>query len=154
MKSLSLVFYGKDGDAAKIIAAKIRKDGGSAQLRHAYAFDGTSETCDQAVLLSDVSAFDKDRIVAVYGERVVSVPSDGVALPPPPALLPPDPIAALPADWRTRDALELKSWAASISGRAVDNATQAVEVIDAAIAAKAAAVPPAPVPVPPVPAAV
>lgn len=136
MKSLTLVFYGTDGDAAKAAANAIRKDGGAAQLRHAYAFDGTDEPDAAAVmLLPCVADFDRDRISAVFGDKVHVV--TGSVLPPPPPPPPFDPLAALSAEWRAMDPVELKKIAAAVSGgRTVDDAAQAIAVIEAALAAR------------------
>ena len=62
-------------------------------------------------------------------------------LPPPPAppAAPgiPDPLAALPANWRDKDAGELRKLAEVVSGgRAVENKKQAIEVIEAALKAR------------------
>lgn len=71
-------------------------------------------------------------------ERVEPV----AVVPPPPALAPPpppaaDPLAALAKDWQTGDAAELKRIAAAVNGgRAVENKAQAVQVINAALAAR------------------
>lgn len=64
-----------------------------------------------------------------------SAPPPAPALPPPPPA-PADPLAGLGDDWRTRD--DLRALAASVSGRAVENKKQAVEVIEAELAKRAA----------------
>lgn len=133
MKSLTLVYYGTDGDAAKAAAAKIRKDGGSAQLRHTYAFDDVKEPdADRVLMLSCVSEYDRQRIVKAYG-----MASANATVPPPPPPPPADPLAKLPANWRDKPAMELKQIAASVNGgRSVENVEQAISEIEAALAAR------------------
>lgn len=135
MKVLTFVFYGADGDAAKELAVKIRKEGGNAQLRHTYAMvDGEKEPVDRIVTMPDVSPGDVARIKAVYGDIVAPL---GAALPPPPPPPPaPDPLTNLAANWRDQDAAALKALAATVSGRSVENKAQAVQVIEAALAAR------------------
>lgn len=136
MKSLTLIFYGNDGEAAKVLAGKIRKDGGSAQLRHAYAFDGEAEIeADRVIILQDVNEHDLSRLRSAYGDKVVQ-DKPSVSLPPPPPP-PADPLAKLPVNWKSMPVAELKKIAAAVGdGRAVDNAEQAVAVIEAALAAR------------------
>lgn len=133
MKTVHLIFYGSNGDAAKTDAATLRKEkGASAHVRHAQEFAGEAEPADRVVLLPCVTPFDAGRIRAVYGDRVANAGSALPPLPPPPAV---DPLAGLAADWRSRD--DLKQLAASVSGgRAVENKRQAVEVIEAALKAR------------------
>jgi hypothetical protein len=70
-------------------------------------------------------------------ERVTSpLPPPPLAPPPPPA--PPDALDGLPKDWQGGDAAELKRLAAAVSGRTVENKAQAVQVINAALAQRAA----------------
>jgi hypothetical protein len=59
--------------------------------------------------------------------------------PPPVAAgsVPPGPLDALGSDWQNGDVAEMKAIAAAVSGRAVDNKAQAIEVIDAALVARA-----------------
>jgi hypothetical protein len=57
-------------------------------------------------------------------------------IPPPPPPAPAHPLDALAKDWQTGDAAELKRLAAAVSGRAVENKAQAVQVINAALAAR------------------
>lgn len=57
-------------------------------------------------------------------------------LPPPPGA--PDPLAEMTGDWQSFDAARLKGVAASVSGRAVENKAQAIQVIDEALKAHAA----------------
>jgi hypothetical protein len=128
MKSLTLIFYGTDGDAAKALAGTIRKDGGSAQLRHAYAFDGEVEPADRVALLPCVTPHDVTRLKAAFGDKVAPA---GLPLPPPPP-----PLVSIPEGWRKLPVPELKALAASVGGRAVENADQAVQVIQAALATK------------------
>ena len=134
MKLIHLIFYGSNGDAAKVEAATARKEKSvTALVRHAQAFAGEAEPADRVVLLADVTDFDAGRIRATYGDRVVNA---GSALPPLPPVPPADPLANLAPDWRTRD--DVKQIAASVSGgRAVENKRQAVEVIEAALKARA-----------------
>ena len=54
-------------------------------------------------------------------------------IPPPP---PADPLAALAKDWRDQDAGPLRTLAAVVSGRAVENKRQAIDVIEAALKAR------------------
>lgn len=65
-----------------------------------------------------------------------------LSAPPPLPPLPPvksdDPLDNLPADWREGDPVELKRFAFTLTGRTVDNGEQAVQVIEQAIAEKAA----------------
>lgn len=60
--------------------------------------------------------------------------------PPPPAPPPPpgsdNPLDGLAADWREDHGARLKSIALAVSGRAVENKAQAIEVIEAALAAR------------------
>lgn len=61
--------------------------------------------------------------------------------PPPPPGPPgaPDPLADLPENWREDHGARLKSLAAAVSGgRTVEDKKQAIEVIEAALAARAA----------------
>ncbi|WP_448043804.1 hypothetical protein [Bradyrhizobium liaoningense] len=136
MKSLSLVFYGRDGEAAKARAAQIRKAGGSAQLRHTYAWDGRAEVeADAVIALDCVSAHDRSRLAEVYGDKVAA--AGAPVVPPPPGL--PDPLANLPADWRNEHGARLKSLAAAVSGgRSVENKDQAIAEIEKALAARGA----------------
>lgn len=133
MKSTTLIFYGHDGDAAKEAAAKMRKDGLSAQLRHAEAFDGEKEPIDRVVTLPCVSEYDLGRISRAYGDvmaRAATVP------PPPPP--PVDALANLPKDWKNERTKALMAIATSIDGRAPENREQAVQLIESALAARAA----------------
>lgn len=135
-KSLTLIFVGNDGVAAKELAAKLRLEKGvAAHLRSAVGFVASEiEQCDRVVVMSDVADFETKRIKAAYGERVARSGSTLPPLPPPPVA---DPLANLAPDWRSRD--DLKSLAAAVSGgRAVENKRQAVEVIEAALKARAA----------------
>jgi hypothetical protein len=135
MKLIHLIFYGTDGDAAKAAAVAARKEKSvTAMVRHAQAFAGEAEPADRVVLLPCVTLFDAGRIRATYGERVANA---GSALPPLPPVPVVNPLDNLAADWRSRD--DLKSLAASVSGgRAVENKRQAIEVIEAALKARAA----------------
>lgn len=84
MKFLSLIFYAENGDAAKALAAKLRLDGKSAQLRQVIAYDGGVEECDSVTIMQDVSAFDRGRIEAVFGDKVQRLERPKLSLPPPP----------------------------------------------------------------------
>lgn len=131
-KSLTLIFVGEDGAAAKAAAVKIRLEkGAGAQLRSA-SMVGEVEPCDRVVIMPDVPDHDRTRIKAVYGDKITIPGLNLPPLPPPPVV---DPLANLAADWRSRD--DLKSIAASVSGgRAVENKRQAIEVIEAALKAR------------------
>ena len=91
-KHLTLIFYGSNGDAAKSAASRIRTNGSAAQLRDAVAYGGESEPCEAVQVLPDVSAFDRGRIEAAYGDKV-QAPVERVkaklSLPPAPAPAPP-----------------------------------------------------------------
>jgi hypothetical protein len=63
------------------------------------------------------------------------------APPPPPGAPPPppgsgDPLDGLAENWREDHGARLKSIALAVSGRAVENKAQAIEVIEAALAAR------------------
>lgn len=134
MKSLTLVFVGSDGNAAKELAAKIRLEkGAGAQLRSAVGFVTSEvEPCDRVVLMPDVNDSDAKRLLAAYGDRIAT---PGMPLPPPPPPPPFDPLVNLPADWRKRD--DLRQVAAAVSGgRSVENKAQAIAVIEAALKAR------------------
>lgn len=94
MKSLTLIFHGDNGAAAKALADKVRAGGTSAQLRSAVAYGGEVEPCDVVVVQSDVSAFDRARIEAAYGDKVQRSEKPKLTLPPAPAAVPaPPPVA-------------------------------------------------------------
>lgn len=80
-KELHMIYYGKDGDAAKAKAAAARADRQSAQVRHAEIFDGVAEECAKVIIMDDVSGHDAGRIHAAYGDKVVN--KAPVAAPPP-----------------------------------------------------------------------
>lgn len=85
------------------------------------------------------SDFDSKIHVKFEGEPKLALP----ALPAPPGPpQPADPLADLSPDWRKGDAGELRKLAASVSGRTVDNKTQAIAVIEAALAARPLPPPP------------
>lgn len=137
MKSTTIIFYGRDGSAAKALAVKIRSEGAHAQLRHAEAFTGEKEPCDRVVTLSCVSALEAARIAKVYGDTVVPLTTSASLPPPPPPGPPPNPLDGLAEDWKTQSGTDdLKKIAAAISGRSVDNRAQAVAVIEAALVAR------------------
>lgn len=70
----------------------------------------------------------------------VPPPPPGPVVPPPAKAAPVDPLANLPPDWRTKDARKI---AAAVSGRAVENNAQAIQVIEAELAKRAAPAAPA-----------
>jgi hypothetical protein len=111
-------------------------------LRDVNGFDDVAEPCDRVITMPCVGASAKMRLQNAYGaERVQFLDQGSTALPPPPPpppLAPPpvDPLASLPANWRRMSTIELKSIAAALTGRTVENAEQAREIIQAAIAAK------------------
>lgn len=147
-KTTALFFYGSDGNAAKAAAAAHRKTEGPAFVRHAEAFRVSDpvEPVDAVYVLPCVDDFGRKQIASVYGDKVKT--SDAIAPLPAPPPSTDDPLAALPADWQQTVATkQLKSIAAAISGRTVDNRPQAIEVIDAEIARRAAPLPPPPPPV-------
>ncbi len=133
-KELTLIFFGVDGEAAKKDAIEIRIRGGSAQLRHAHAWDGAFETCDRVVLMPDVSDRDRARLTEVFAAQLIA---DGAPPPPPPF----DPLADLGNKWRERK--DVTAIAAAVAGRAVDNKAQAIAIVEEAL--KARTVPPPPV---------
>ena len=70
-------------------------------------------------------------------ERIVDAPP--VIAPPPlePPPAPPSPLDSLPENWKDKATTEdLKRIAAAMSGRAVENRKQAIDVIEAALAAR------------------
>jgi hypothetical protein len=98
MKKVYLIFYGKDGDAAKKHAIKIRAEKCTAMLRHTDAFDGEAEQCDSVIILPDVSDYDTTRIRAAYGDKVSEPTKTPAADLPPivpiervPSIVPPPP---------------------------------------------------------------
>ncbi len=135
-KELTLIFFGVDGEAAKKDAIEIRIRGGSAQLRHAYAWDGACEPCEHVSIMSDVSDRDRERLTNVFAAQLL--PADAAPPPPPPF----DPLADLGDKWRERK--DIRELAATVAGgRAVENKAQAIAIIEDAL--KARAVPPPPV---------
>lgn len=83
-KHLTIVFYDTNVAAAKATAVKIRAAGKAGQLRNAFIYRGEVEPCDAVRVLSDVSAFDRARIEAAYGDRVERLEKPTLSLPPPP----------------------------------------------------------------------
>ena len=134
-KELTLIFFGVDGEAAKRDAIEIRVRGGSAQLRHAYAWDGGFESCEHVVLMPDVSEHDRAKLAEVFAAQMRA---DGAAPPPPPPF---DPLADLGNKWRERK--DVTAIAAAVAGRAVDDKAQAVAIIEEALKARAVPPPPA-----------
>lgn len=128
MKSTTLIFFGRDSAAAKELAAKTRQAGGAAFVRDVAALGGELESAERVLLLPCVTPLDALRVREAYGAIVAPV---GVLLPPPP---PPDPLGNLPQDWHGKDTKWLRDLAASVSGRAVENKVQAIQVISQALA--------------------
>jgi hypothetical protein len=84
-----------------------------------------------------INESDFDAAVHVKYDEPAPLPPVPGPLPPPPG--PVDPLADLGADWKNKDAAELKKLAEVVSGgRAVENKRQAVEVIEAALKARGA----------------
>lgn len=136
MRSTTIVFYGTNGNAAKEHGAKIRAEGNYAQLRHAEAFNGEKEPCDAVVMLPCVTDYDAKRLVTVYGAIAARL---GVPVLPPPPPVPVHPLDKLPPNWRAMEGPELRKIAAAVSGgRAVENAKQAIQVIESELAKRAA----------------
>jgi hypothetical protein len=138
-KHLTIFYYERDGDAAKAAAAKIRAGKTAAMLRDVNGFDDVAEPCDRVITMPCVGASAKMRLQNAYGAERVQFLDQGSALPPPPPPLAPppvDPLASLPANWRRMSTIELKSIAAALTGRTVENAEQAREIIQQAVDAK------------------
>jgi hypothetical protein len=76
---------------------------------------------------------DDQRRVFEHRPRLILPPPLDLPPPPPGAV---DPLDGLGVDWKSKDAAELKKLAEVVSGRAVENKKQAVEVIEAALAAR------------------
>lgn len=129
---LTLLFYGQDGSAAKTHAASLRI--GDMRVRPIHA-----EVCflrqaaDHIEFMPDVSHGERERLCGLF-DVPMQAPGAPALPPPPPA--PVDPLADLGNDWRSRN--DLRALAASISGRAVENAKQAVQVIETELAKRAA----------------
>ena len=71
--------------------------------------------------------------------ELVVLPPPAPPAPPPPPALPEHPLDKLPKDWRTSKQVNRRALAASVSeGRTPENDRQAVEMIEAAIAARVA----------------
>jgi hypothetical protein len=132
MKSITLIFYGSNSDAAKELAVRVRADRGTAQIRHAAAYGGETEPCDRVTLLPCVSEYDRGRIAATYGDKIAQIAPP----PPPPPPGAPDPLANLPEDWKNEHGARLKSIAFAVSGRTVENKDQAIQVIEQALVAR------------------
>lgn len=129
MKSLTLI-YCNDGDAAKAAAADLRRDGKQiVNLHSAILFDGVAEECERVIVQPCVDDYDRNRLRAAYGDKIVSP-----GAPPPPEPPPFDPLDNIAPDWRKRD--DLRQLAAAVSGRSVENKSQAVQVIEAALKAR------------------
>lgn len=90
-KEVHVIYYGRNGDAAKHMATAARADKKTPQIRHAEAFDGVAEECTAVVIMADVSGHDRSRIVASYGEKVSEPKVTAVVPPPPPPVIPPPP---------------------------------------------------------------
>lgn len=87
-----------------------------------------------AVDYTVINASDYDPKVHVLWEEPAAPPPPPAPLPPPPG--PANPLDGLGAEWKDKDAAELKRLAEVIGGRAVENKRQAVEVIEAALKAR------------------
>lgn len=64
----TIVFYGRDGAAAKALADEIRKGKAPAQVRDATAFCFTKEPADKVLALPCVDAQRYDALWSVYGD--------------------------------------------------------------------------------------
>lgn len=137
MRTLTLVFHGVDGEAAKARAAEIRKGKATnANLRDASAFvPAEIEPCDAVEIMKDVKSFDRAILMTAYGEKVAK---EATPLPPPPPPPPVDPLADLPANWPQLPPARLREIATAVSGRTPEDKKQAVEMIEQALAARIA----------------
>lgn len=134
---LTLLFYGSDGPAAKARAADMRGHERKARPILAEACHAR-QACDAIAFMDDVSAYDRDRLTALFAPVVNAPPPVPVAVVPPPPGPPPNPLDSLPANWeKSAPTDDLKRIAAAANdGRAVENRVQAVEVIRQALAAR------------------
>jgi hypothetical protein len=140
------VFYARDGQAAKAKAAELRKTE-KARAVDVYACR-EAEPVASIEFLPCVPADERDRLSALFAGAIVEQPADVGT----------DALSEIRSDpnWRQakgRGVVKLKAIAAAVSGRTPADGSEAVAMIEAALAAeKAAAVveqPPAPVPPPP-----
>ena len=126
-----LLFYGQDGAAAKTKAAELHTSERKVRPIHAEVCLSPQQA-SALRFMPDVPDYERARLVALFPG--VQVLSDSLPLPPPPP--PVDPLANLAPDWRNRP--DVKDIAAAVGGRAVENKKQAIEVIEAALAKRAA----------------
>jgi hypothetical protein len=89
-KEVHIIYYGANGENAKAMAAAMRADRKTAQLRHAPAFNGEAEECVAVHMLNCVTPHDRARIAKVYGDKV-AIPAKEPEQPPPPVIPPPPP---------------------------------------------------------------
>lgn len=75
MKTTTLIYCGPDGEAGKALAQGIRSPTHRVMLRDAATFNRDVEACEHIVVMSDVSAFHRDRLIAAYG--LCKVMADG-----------------------------------------------------------------------------
>lgn len=128
-----LIFYGLDGAAAKERATEIRAKDKEARPRVIHVLACTEAEPFSAVeFMPDVSEFERGRIRTLFG-----IPASGSVPPPPPPPLA-DPLDNLPREWKSGKTKELIALAASVTGRTPENREQAVALIEAVIAARAA----------------
>lgn len=66
----TLIFYSFEPEAAKELAAEMRKNKKSAQLRDAAVFNNEIEECDAVIIQEDVADFYRDRLMQAYGDKV------------------------------------------------------------------------------------
>lgn len=129
---MHILFYAEDGAAAKAKVLDARAAGKKMRAAHCIACHD-AEPVDGIEFMPDVTAYERKRLRALFGV------TEGVPLPPPPPPPPVDALANLPKDWRNGKTKELTAIATSIDGRAPENREQAIQLIDAALAARAAA---------------
>lgn len=81
-----------------------------------------------------INESDFDAAIHEHADPLPPPPVPLPPLPPPPAVV--DPLSEMTGDWQSLDPARLKQVAAAVSGRAVENKAQAVQVIQAALAQK------------------
>lgn len=124
------LFYHEDAAAAVARGKELRVNKRQVSVTHTLACN-EADAVDGIDFMPDVPPFERRRLSKLFGV------TDGAPLVPPPPGPPPSPLDALPADWKDKSgADELKKIAAAISGRAVENRAQAVDVINQALAAR------------------
>lgn len=64
----TIVFYGRNGAAAKERAKSLRKGRGRVVIYDVTAWGGTKDGADEAVVMDCVSYFDRQRIEHVFGK--------------------------------------------------------------------------------------